>query len=96
MKTDKASESTTNELKEWLQKPGPQTEAGLGISVQQDLEWINTSKDLSSITLNEKEGETIRNKEGRPVTATSGPTPATGGGGGGGFMALFGCAGKRK
>jgi hypothetical protein len=89
MQANPASESTTKELKQWLSKPGTNPEAGLGISTQQNLQWLENTKDLSSIELGDEENAPSIHKE-KP--------PTTGGGtsGGGGFMAFFGCAGKRK
>ena len=84
MQANKASETTMSELKQWLEKPGTSAEAGLGLGIQQDLEWLDKSKDMSSITLGEKEQPLERTEESQT------------GGGGGGFMALFGCGGKRK
>lgn len=89
MQTNKASETTTKELKQWLAKPGTSAEAGLGINTQQDLQWLENTKDLSSIALKNEEDEAS------DLEAQEKPTPSAGGGGGG-LMALFGCGGKRK
>ncbi|OAL35604.1 hypothetical protein AYO20_05223 [Fonsecaea nubica] len=99
MQANKASESTTRELREWLAKPGTSVEAGLGINIQQDLQWLENTKDLSSIELGDKEGaEPTIDKEKASQGAGGGGEggDGSGGKGGGGFMALFGCAGKRK
>ncbi|KIW97124.1 uncharacterized protein Z519_02516 [Cladophialophora bantiana CBS 173.52] len=88
MQANKVSESTTMELKDWLSKPGTSIEAGLGINTQQDLQWLENTKDLSSIELGVKAQDPAVDKEKASKEAT--------GGGGGGFMALFGCGGKRK
>ncbi|KIX98178.1 uncharacterized protein Z520_06258 [Fonsecaea multimorphosa CBS 102226] len=101
MQASKVSDSTTKELKEWLAKPGTSIEAGLGINTQQDLQWLENTKDLSSIQLGDNEAEPAVDKEKGSQGAEEGGGGGGGGGGGssgggGGFMALFGCGGKRK
>ncbi|KIW27194.1 uncharacterized protein PV07_06956 [Cladophialophora immunda] len=99
MQANKVSESTTKELKEWLAKPGTSIEAGLGINTQQDLQWLENTKDLSSIELGDKEADPATDKENASQEvggSGGGGGGSSGGGGGGGFMALFGCGGKRK
>jgi len=86
MQANKVSETTTQELKQWLEKPGTSAEAGLGINTQQDLQWLQTTKDLSSIALNERDN----------IPESKEEVNGDNGGSGGGFMALFGCGGKRK
>ncbi|KIW71189.1 hypothetical protein PV04_03385 [Phialophora macrospora] len=90
MQASQASESTTKELKQWLSKPGTNPEAGLGISTQQTLQWLENTKDLSSIELGDEENAPSIRKE-KPSSAGGGTS-----GGGGGFLAFFSCAGKRK
>ncbi|KIX10016.1 uncharacterized protein Z518_01097 [Rhinocladiella mackenziei CBS 650.93] len=82
MQASKASETTTNELKNWRVTPGTSAEAGLGIDIQQDLPWWENSQDLSSLAFREKQ----KSPEPKPENNK----------GGGGFPALFGCGGKRK
>lgn len=90
MQANKVSETTTTELKRWLEKPGTSAEAGLGLGIQQDLQWLENSKDLSSIEMNEPA------KTPQPQVPDTNGSGGGGGGGGGGFFALFGCGGKRK
>lgn len=100
MQANKASETTTKELKQWLQRPGTSSGAGLGISVQQDLLWLENSRDLSSIALNEKgtpvqqQNETSRGGTDIDPDMSRSKTADTGGNGG--WKAFFNCAGKRK
>ncbi|KAK7890340.1 hypothetical protein LTR67_008226 [Exophiala xenobiotica] len=90
MQANKASESTTKELKQWLHKPGTNAQAGLGIEMGHDLQWLEENKnDLSSIDFNEKED--MLPKEAPQTHA--GPSNS---GGPLGFLALFGCGAKRK
>ena len=102
MKASNVDEKTSEDLKQWLEKPRDGSEAGLGIELQQDLEWAQNSKDLSSISLNKEKAKSVK----EPPTENRTPSikidgavsdRETGaGGGGGGFLALFGCASKRK
>ncbi len=89
MQSNKVSESTTKELKQWLSDPERGAEPGLGINTQQDLQWVERTKDLSSIELGDDETSPSIHKE-KP------PSEVGGSGGASGFMAFFGCAGKRK
>ena len=89
MQSNKVSDSTTKDLKQWLSKPEAGAESGLGINTQQDLHWLQNTKDLSSIELGDEETAPSIRKE-KP------PSEVGGMGGGGGFMAFFSCAGKRK
>lgn len=98
MQANKAGEATTRELQQWLEQPATSAGAGLGISIQQDLLWLENSKDLSSIALNEK-AHSEKGREKRP-SGGSGTGIADGGGGGtgggGGWKSFFSCAGKRR
>ena len=98
MKANSADEKTTGDMKKWLEKPRNGAEAGLGIDVQQDLQFIQNSKDLSSISLNNEKSESAVPKAPSVNNngITDGAGTSNGGGGGGGFLALFGCASKRK
>jgi hypothetical protein len=89
MQTNQASATTMKELKQWLSKPGTGADAGLGINTQQDLQWLENTKDLSSIELGDEDNAASVHKE-KP------PSEKGKGGGGGGFMAFFNCAGQRK
>ncbi|EXJ62767.1 hypothetical protein A1O7_03206 [Cladophialophora yegresii CBS 114405] len=89
MQANPASEATTKELKQWLSEPGTNAEAGLGISAQQNIQWLEKTKDVSTIELGDDEKAPSINKE-KPHSEDSGRS------GGGGFMAFFNCAGKRK
>ena len=86
MQANKISESTTRDLKQWLQRPGPSSQAGLGIEMRQDVQWLDeNSKDLSSIEITEKDEMMPRRAQGPSI---SGGLEA--------FLALFGCGGRRK
>lgn len=99
MKEMSVDEKTSGDLKQWLEKPREGSESGLGIEVQQDLAWAQSTKDLSSISLKREMARAVEE------TPTENRTPSikenegnasNRGGGGGGFLALFGCASKRK
>lgn len=98
MKANSVDEKTSDDLKNWLEKPRDGSEAGLGIDVQQDLAWAQNSKDLSSISLKKARAPSMKDtpKENRTPSMKNEGGASTGGGGGGGFLALFGCASKRK
>ncbi|KAJ9626675.1 hypothetical protein H2204_010064 [Knufia peltigerae] len=88
MQANKASETTTDDLKRWLQRPGTSAGAGLGIDVRQDMQWLEENKnDLSTIDFNEKE-EMVKKSAPQPHANNNGAAA--------GFLALFNCAGKRK
>lgn len=100
MKETSVDEKTSGDLKRWLEKPREGSDAGLGIEVQQDLAWAQNSKDLSSISLKKEKAravDEIPTENRTPSIKNEGAAAAAGGGGGGGgFLALFGCASKRK
>lgn len=103
MKANSVDEKTSADLKQWLETPRDGSEAGLGIDVQQDLAWAQISKDLSSISLKKDKAPSIRESptENRTPSIKNEGGASTGGNGGGGggaagFLALFGCASKRK
>ncbi|KIV85235.1 hypothetical protein PV11_00958 [Exophiala sideris] len=86
MQANKITESTTRDLKQWLQKPGTGAQAGLGIEMRQDVQWLDeNSKDLSSIEINEKDDMLPQRPQGSSSRA-----------GIEAFLALFGCGGRRK
>ena len=89
MQANQASEKTTSELKEWFSKPGTGTEAGLGTSTQQALQWLEKSKDLTSVELRDKERVPSIEQEEAPSEQGGRANISF-------FMALFSCAGKRK
>ncbi|OCT55098.1 hypothetical protein CLCR_02862 [Cladophialophora carrionii] len=89
MQANPASEATTKQLKQWLSTPGTNAEAGLGISTQPNLQWLEKTKDLSSIELGDEENARSIHQE-KPQTEDGQRS------GGGGFLAFFGCAGRRK
>jgi hypothetical protein len=98
MQANKASDSTTNDLRKYLAQPRAGAENGLGISAQQDVQWLDRTKDLSTIELGDDDNAPSIRKE-KPSSESPGAAPGSGGGGGvggGGFMAFFNCAGKRK
>ena len=85
MQAKKASNSTMRDLRQWLEKPSTSAGAQLSSS-KQDLDWLDNSKDLSSVQL----GKAVK-----PAAETNGSVG--GGGGTGGFTSLFNqCTGKRK
>lgn len=86
MQANKINESTTRELKQWLERPETSAQAGLGIEIRQDLQWLDeNSKDLSSIEINEK--EEMISQRGQGTTSSNGMEM---------FLGLFGCGGRRK
>ncbi|KIW17338.1 hypothetical protein PV08_04530 [Exophiala spinifera] len=88
MQANKASESTTQDLKQWLQRPGTSAGAGLGIDVRHDMQWLEENKnDLSAIDFNEKD-EMSKKPASKSTTSNNGAAS--------GFLSLFNCAGKRK
>lgn len=94
MKDNSISQQTSADLRQWMGdgQDGQQTPGsgiGLGIDTQQDLQWLRQHQDISSITLKSTEKRTIET-EAKVSTASKGSSA------GGGFMALFGCASKRK
>ena len=73
------------DLRQWLEKPSTSAGAQLSSS-KQDLDWLDNSKDLSSVQLG---------KAARPATEAS--ENDHGSGGAGGFASFFNqCTGKRK
>jgi hypothetical protein len=101
MKASSVDEKTTEDLKQWLEKPRDGSEAGLGLELRQDLEWAQNSKDLSSISLNQEKAKSMKEAPSdnrTPSIKNDGAASDRGanGGGGGGFLAMFGCASKRK
>ncbi|EXJ83902.1 hypothetical protein A1O1_07531 [Capronia coronata CBS 617.96] len=91
MQTNKVSETTSKDLKQWLEKPATSAEAGLGISIQQDLLWLENSKDLSSLAVNDNENEKEK-EQVSPESSTTGDPGSSGAG----WKSFFNCAGKRK
>jgi len=91
MKASKVSESTTNNLKEWLERPSAST--SISKDAKEDLDWLKKNdKDMSSVSVDsdEKEGK----RESSQEIGGSGGDKA---GRKRGFLALFGgCAGRRK
>ncbi len=84
MQANKMNETTSKKLRQWLERPGTSAQAGLGIDVRQELQWLDNSKDLSSLQLSEK-AETQR------------PIPQHNDGDAKGCLwAWLNCAGKRK
>ena len=92
MQKNQISDSTAKDLQQWLSNPGTGAEPG---KTQQDLQWLEKTKDLSSIELGDEETAPSIRKEKPP--SESGAPGGKGGTGASGFMALFtSCAGKRK
>jgi hypothetical protein len=83
MQGNKASKQTMQDLKQWLEKPN--TAAGASVGAKDDLLWLESQKDLSSVRL-----------DGANEKASVKAPSQKKGGGGGGFASLFGCGGKRK
>jgi len=98
LKESPVDEKTSGDLKQWLQKPREGPDAGLGIELQQDIAWAQNSKDLSSISLDKEKTTAVDDAppENRTPSLKNEGAATGGGGGGGGFLALFGCASKRK
>ncbi|EXJ79867.1 hypothetical protein A1O3_08152 [Capronia epimyces CBS 606.96] len=101
MQANPVSPTTTRELKQWMEKPATGVGDGLGITIQQDRLWLENSKDLSSIALNEKGRPPPGQEEGQTGSSGTGTNTGTAtataaDGGGRGWMSLFSCAGKRK
>ncbi|KAI1617979.1 hypothetical protein EDD36DRAFT_459639 [Exophiala viscosa] len=86
MQANKIAESTTRDLKQWLQKPGTGAQAGLGIEMRQDVQWLDeNSKDLSSIEISEKDETMPQRQQGSSSRV-----------GIDALLALFGCGMRRK
>ena len=85
MQANKATPEVMNDLRQWLENPKTGASAVLD-GAKDDLKWLNSSKDLSSVRLGESEQPPSPSKE-----KTEG-----GGQGKSAFAALFNCAGKRK
>ena len=94
MQANKASKQTTEELNRWLEKPT--TSAGATLSAREDLKWLGSQNDLSSVHLNGNgNGNGNRGEKAESVKSDSGSKTGVASNGSG-FAALFGCAGKRK
>lgn len=87
MQANKANEETKEQLAKWLQSSAGSGSISKGAKA--DLTWLQNSKDLSSVLM-DPEKQSVKTHVA-PVTSDVGVT-----GGGGGFLALFGCASKRK
>lgn len=88
MQATKAPKSTLAGLKEWLERPQTSAGAGLGRGAQEDLLWLDGTKDLSSVRLGALNAEKT-NKERRGSALSRVTTNKKPG--------LFAsCAGKRK
>lgn len=92
MQANKASDETKEQLAKWLQSP-----AATSKGAKDDLAWLNSSKDLSAVSIDpEKRPQPqIERKQSSESKSSSKPkSPSQGSGGG--LLALFGCASKRK
>lgn len=49
MQASKASKATQQNLRTWLERPS--TSAGAGLTSNDELNWLNESKDLSAVNL---------------------------------------------
>ncbi|ETN40888.1 uncharacterized protein HMPREF1541_05168 [Cyphellophora europaea CBS 101466] len=88
MQANKATPEVMADLRQWLENP--KTSAGAAVDgAKDDLKWLKSQKDLSSVTLGEKGGDssTEKGENGPSVQKSSA---------GGALAALFNCAGKRK
>ncbi len=93
MQANKIHDSTLKDLKQWLSDPATNAEPGLGVNTRQDLQWVEKTKDLSSIEIGDDDTAPSIRKEKPPSDAGA----PIGQKGGNAFMALFAsCAGKRK
>ena len=52
MQASKASKATQQSLRTWLQRPS--TSAGDALKSQDELKWLDESKDLSAVSLTQK------------------------------------------
>lgn len=99
MQASKIDENTSRDLETWLQKSdnGVSTASA---SAKQDLEWLKSSKDLSSVQIGSKRPR-VYSSTNEKAEHTARPRDdggsKGGGGSGGGFAAFFSsCAGRRK
>lgn len=92
MQANKASDDTKKQLEEWLQNPDVKSGA-VSKSAKADLNWLEGAKDLSSVSMDPE--KQVKSLPDRPPSSKPTSTKA-GGPAGGGFLALFGCASKRK
>lgn len=90
MQANKASDETKEQLAKWL-KNSSANSGDISKGATADLAWLQNSKDLSAVSIDpEKQPQ-------KPQTNGSGTGDSSAAaGGGGGFLALFGCASKRK
>lgn len=103
MQANRATPEAKEKLEKWLQSPSLMT-GGISKDAMEDLHWLHSSKDLSSVSIDpEKKPETIQKTErlskdssGDSNTGKKGAGEGGGGGGKNGLLALFGCASKRK
>lgn len=98
MQANKATPEAKRELEKWLQSPG--LESGkVSKTAMDDLHWLQNSKDLSSVSIDpEKQPHRVKTSESFSKSSTVGGAATTpvASEGGGGFLAMFGCASKRK
>lgn len=89
MQARKASQETMRDLKEWIERPTTSGGITLGKGAQEDLAWLEKSKDLSSVNLEGHPGPA--RPEIRKVSTNGSARPV-----GSGIVSLFACASKRK
>lgn len=91
MQANKATPEAKEKLEKWLRNP-PMESGKVSKAAMEDLRWLQNSEDLSAVSIDpEKQLPSVKTGE-NPSKAGSGG----GGGGGRGFLALLGCASKRK
>jgi len=86
MQANKASEGTKRDLQQWLEKHAAEAGVTMPKGAKEDLQWLESSKDLSSVGLAPRQSEKRSEKSTEHSTDKSG----------GGFAAFFGCASRRK
>jgi hypothetical protein len=87
MQANKADQGVMRDLQKWLEDPSVSAGSGMDRQAKEDLAWLRSTNDLSSVNLN-----------GAPKKAPSRKSEDIGGGPApGGFASLFSsCAGRRK
>lgn len=91
MHANQASSELKEELRKWLQKS---VDGQVTRTAEEDLKQIISAKDLSAVSIDpEKKLPQVKTSS---AASTKAEPNDDGGGRGGGFLALFGCASKRK
>lgn len=94
MQANKASDKAKEQLAKWLQTPNADHNE-ITKGARADLDWLQHSSDLSSVSMDEKppiNSTSTRNSSRAELRKNDDDNSSSGGG----FLALFGCASKRK